>query len=134
MFFETFCIICLIFMVGYFIIVPAKDAWDKLPSTPSKDEYIVELGKDGIGYDLCKCTKEGRIIRCAHVKYSFRNEVLSLDCKDGVFVSEIRLVGFPGLGPELKRCSVMADNLEELAAKIEKIFQDWEREVSVVNS
>jgi len=130
MFLETFCILCLIFTVGYFIITPARGAWDKLPSTPNMEGYVVKLGNDGLSYDLCKRTKSGRIIRCANVKFGFRNEVLSLDREDGNFVAQIRRMGFPGMGYELRRCSVRAGELKELATKIEKIFQNWEREAS----
>ncbi len=128
MFLETFCILCLIFTVSYFIIAPVKSVWENLPSKPTKEGYIARLNtSDGIKYDLCKCTKSGRILPLITVKAGFRNEILSIEGDDGAFVARIRRMDFPGLGPELETATVRSDNLHELARKIEEIFQSWEK-------
>ena len=127
MFLETFCILCLIFTVGYFIIAPAKSAWDKLPSNPDRKEYGMEkFCENGFRYDLWKRDKKGNIIQRATANCHFEDEIMSLKKNNGIFEATIRRMDFPVLGPELKRATVRADNLHELSKKIENIFQSWE--------
>lgn len=126
MFLETFCILCLVFTVGYFIITPAKEAWNKLPSAPYREECEVRLNKDTLNYDLWFRGKTYKDNQRASVKSSFENHVASLRKVNGCFVADIRREKVPLVGPLLKKETVTASNLQELAAKIEKIFDAWD--------
>ena len=130
MFLETFCILCLIFTVGYFIITPAKDAWDKLPSKPDREECEVILNEDTLNYDLWFRGKTCKESQWASVKRSFENRVKSLNKKDGCFVAEIQREEYPLVGPILRKDTIKATNLKDLAKDIEKTFESWDKEAS----
>lgn len=130
MFLETFCILCLIFTVGYFIIAPAKSAWDKLPSNPNNEACEVSLNGDTLNYELWFRGKTCKESQWASVKCSFENHVNSLEKKDGYFVAEIQREKYPLIGPLLRKDIIKATNLNDLAKDIEKTFESWDKEAS----
>lgn len=123
---ETFCILAMLFMIGYFITGAAKAAGNKLSwlSAPNSGCSVTHPD-EGRYYDLNYFGPKNHIEMARIWMGSARNHVLSLNYDNQVFKSDIIRKEY---APDriIAKKTFEAKTVKELADGIEKQFKEWD--------
>lgn len=125
--FETLSIVCLIFVIGYFVNESAKGVGRKISSLAAPDSGCkVHLTDDGKYYDLWYMGPNHHV-ETAWVEFLndgiYWNKVESLKRDRGMF--EARIIREDYNHVQYKEDTVRAATLKNLSERIEKIFKEW---------